>query len=67
MPRKSPSKRSRSKRRSPKMSSGTGYCLGCKATRKIEHPKKKKTSNGRHMIQGSCGRCGTKMSRFVSA
>ena len=67
MPRPSKS-RSRSRSPSPrKMSIGVGYCVKCKAKRRIENPKKAKTKNGRNMIKGKCGKCDTKMCRFVPA
>ena len=70
MPRKSRSRSKKSRRsrsRSPKMSIGTGYCVKCKAKRKIENPKKRRTRNGRNMVCGTCGVCETKVCRFIAA
>ena len=42
-----------------------GYCVKCKAKREMIKVVNKKTKNGRNMKQGSCKKCGTKMSVFV--
>ena len=43
-----------------------GYCVVCKCKQTMENIKDKKTSNGRAMKTGTCKKCGTKMSVFVS-
>ena len=43
-----------------------GYCLKCKKQQSIKDAKLKTTSNGRKMVGGTCEKCGTKISKFVS-
>jgi DNA polymerase II large subunit len=43
-----------------------GYCLVCKSKQHIQQAKQKTTSNGRHMMSGSCPKCGTTVNVFVS-
>lgn len=43
------------------------YCVKCKVKgRPIQNPKKGTAKNGRAMVQGSCGTCGTKLTSFIS-
>lgn len=42
-----------------------GYCVKCKKMMEMKDGKKKKTKNGRYMMQGMCAKCGTKMSKFI--
>ena len=77
---KSPSKYSKSPKRSPKKSpksskrskspkrspsSKSAYCLRCKKNVKITGCKVSKTSKGQPMIKGKCSICGTKVNRFI--
>lgn len=43
-----------------------GYCVVCKNKQQIQNAKEKTSSNGRHMICGSCPKCGTKINVFIS-
>lgn len=43
-----------------------GYCVVCKNKQQIQNAKEKTTSNGRYMVVGSCTKCGTTMSVFIS-
>lgn len=43
-----------------------GYCVRCRSSTEIKAPKQGTAKNGRHVVRGSCGKCGTKISRFVS-
>lgn len=43
-----------------------GYCVVCKSKQQIQQAKAKTTSNGRHMMSGKCGQCGTKINVFIS-
>ena len=45
----------------------TAYCVKCKAKREMKDPKPSKTDAGRHMMRGTCTKCGTKMVKFVAA
>ena len=36
-----------------------GYCMKCKAMKKIKDPKEVTAKNGRAMIKGTCPDCGT--------
>lgn len=42
------------------------YCVKCKEKRCMENAEKKESKNGRNMIQGTCNKCGTKMTKFVA-
>ena len=42
-----------------------GYCVKCKKKVEIENGHEKKTKNGRHMMQGHCPHCNTKVSVFL--
>ena len=44
----------------------TGYCVRCRSKTQDKNPHIKHTSNGRQMIQSSCGRCGTRKCHFIS-
>lgn len=46
--------------------SSTCYCLKCKSQQKMLEPQMKTTKNGRKMLSGKCGNCGTKVNKFVS-
>jgi hypothetical protein len=48
------------------MAKQTGYCVKCKNKVSIQKPKLKTTKNNRKMVQGTCAKCGTKVSRFVT-
>jgi hypothetical protein len=43
-----------------------GYCVKCRAKRKINPGTVVTTSKGRPMAKGVCPECGTKVSRFLS-
>ncbi len=43
------------------------YCVKCREKRNIENGEVKETPNGRKMAQGTCPKCGTKVTRFLSA
>jgi len=45
----------------------TAYCVRCKSKTQDKNPRMKQTSNGRQMIQSSCGRCETTKCQFVSS
>ncbi len=61
------SKRSKHSKGSKSSSSKyTGYCVVCKKKGvKITGCKLTKASNGRAMVKGKCGVCGTTICRFV--
>jgi hypothetical protein len=40
------------------------YCVKCRQKRQMKNERKTKV-NGRDMVKGICGVCGTKMSTFV--
>jgi hypothetical protein len=65
----SPKRRSRKspKSKSPK-SFDSGYCVKCKATRKMDHDDLalKTTKNDRLMLVGTCTTCGTRMNKFIA-
>lgn len=42
------------------------YCLKCKSQQQMVDEKLTITKNGRKMLGGTCAKCGTKMSKFVS-
>lgn len=42
-----------------------GYCVKCQKKVNIKNEKKKRTKNNRKMVQGTCPKCGTKVSVFV--
>lgn len=49
------------------MANEKGYCVKCKKKNTtMEKPKLTTTKNGRKAVKGECGKCGTKMFRFVS-
>ncbi|MBS3066803.1 hypothetical protein J4205_03180 [Candidatus Pacearchaeota archaeon] len=43
-----------------------GYCVKCKAKSQMKNPVVSKTSRGGYMCQGTCSKCGTKMSAMMS-
>lgn len=43
------------------------FCVKCKKSVEVKDAKLAKTKNGRDMIKGGCGTCGTKVNRFLSA
>jgi len=45
----------------------SAYCVKCKAKGEMKDPKGSVASNGRAMMQGTCAKCGTKMTKFVAA
>lgn len=47
------------------MRSVDGYCVKCRAKRTMSKPVGKRFGK-RFAVQGSCPRCGTKMTRFLS-
>ncbi len=44
-----------------------GYCVKCKKMQDMNSAKKVKSKNGRFMLKGICGKCGTKMNKFISS
>lgn len=48
-----------------KMPEGTGYCVKCKAVRKMLEAKEMTMKNGRKMMKGKCEKCGTTMCRIL--
>jgi len=44
---------------------GQGYCVKCKAKRKMMNAKYKTSKRGGRMLQGSCENCNTTMTMFV--
>lgn len=49
------------------MKDAQGYCVKCKAKVTMKDAENKVASNGRSMLQGSCPKCGTKVTKFVKA
>lgn len=43
------------------------YCMKCKKQQPMKDSKMTTTSNGRKMMQGTCEKCGCKMSKFVGS
>jgi uncharacterized Zn finger protein len=43
-----------------------GYCVKCRAKRQIKNAEVVKTSKGRPMAKGTCPKCGTVVTRFLS-
>ncbi|MEK6890876.1 MAG: DUF5679 domain-containing protein [Nanoarchaeota archaeon] len=43
-----------------------GYCVKCKAKSQMKNPAIMKTARGGFMGQGTCSKCGTKMSAMMS-
>lgn len=41
------------------------YCLGCKAQRSVRDIKQSTTKKGQPMVQGTCEKCGRKVSKFI--
>lgn len=50
----------------PKEQQHEAYCVKCRAKRKMQEPEVNQMSNGRHMLQGRCVKCETKMTRILS-
>lgn len=48
-----------------KMPEGSGYCVKCKAVRKMLESKEVSMKNGRKMMKGKCEKCGTTMCRIL--
>lgn len=42
------------------------YCFKCRAKREMENPSPHLSKNGQTYIRGTCGKCNTNMSEFVS-
>lgn len=49
------------------MAAVKAYCIKCKAKQDMIDPQPAKTSNGRDMLKGTCGKCKQKMFLFVKA
>ncbi len=43
-----------------------GYCVKCRQKRTIEEGTVTQTSKGRPMARGTCPKCGTTVTRFLS-
>lgn len=43
-----------------------GYCVKCRESRTITDGKETETSKGRPMAKGTCPKCGTTVTRFLS-
>jgi len=43
-----------------------GYCVKCRAKRTVKPGTVVKTSKGRPMAKGTCPKCGTTVTRFLS-
>lgn len=41
------------------------YCVKCKTKREIKDSHEETAENGRRMLRGVCGECGTKLTRFL--
>ena len=48
------------------MANEEGYCVKCKSKCEMKDATTKTAKNGRHMLQGTCTVCGTKMTKFIS-
>lgn len=44
-----------------------GYCVKCREKQSVKGGVVKDTPNGRKMVQGKCPKCGTNVTRFLSA
>ncbi len=44
-----------------------GFCVKCRSKQSIKNGVVKQTPNGRQMVQGTCPKCGTKVTRFLAA
>jgi len=44
-----------------------GYCVKCREKRTITDGKVVKTAKGRPMAKGTCPKCGTTVTRFLSS
>ena len=44
-----------------------GYCVKCREKRTITDGKVEMTSKGRPMARGTCPKCGTTVTRFLSS
>ena len=44
-----------------------GYCVKCREKRMITDGKVVKTAKGRPMAKGTCPKCGTTVTRFLSS
>jgi len=44
-----------------------GYCVKCREKRTITDGEVGKTAKGRPMAKGTCPKCGTKVTRFLSS
>ena len=44
-----------------------GYCFKCRAKQDMRNVREVYTRNGRRLARGSCGSCGTGVSRFMKA
>lgn len=42
-----------------------GFCVKCRAKRKMQNAKEIMTKNRRKAVQGTCPVCGTKMFKFL--
>ena len=47
------------------MENKIGYCVKCKMKREISNAEEGTTKNGRRVLKGICGSCGTKMCKFL--
>lgn len=47
------------------MDKDTGYCVKCKAKRKMEGAKKVTMKNKRSALKGKCSKCGTGMYKIL--
>ncbi len=43
------------------------YCVKCRETREIENETKATLKNGRPVVKGTCGVCGTNLTRMIKA
>tara|TARA_Y200000002_G_scaffold77926_1_gene61368 strand:- start:1559 stop:1768 length:210 start_codon:yes stop_codon:yes gene_type:complete len=43
-----------------------GYCVKCRNKTEMLNPKRKTLKKGRQAMQGTCPKCGTKMTVFVA-
>lgn len=69
-----PAKKSRASRKSNSGTSARGKlaadeanCMKCKVARKVQNPHVVTLKNGRKMLKGVCGVCGTRVNKFVSS
>ena len=42
-----------------------GYCVSCRAKRKMDDSREVTLRNGRKALEGKCSKCGTKMVKFI--